>query len=72
MSAFLSPVLLMLTAAADGGSNTGGAVLKQFFSADKLHTLSKQINPILSSGTWHFGKDAAWQVLLTPPYHSFH
>lgn len=38
-------------AAADGGSNTGGAVLKQFFSTEQLQTLSKQIEPSVSSGS---------------------
>ncbi|KAL3145457.1 hypothetical protein ABBQ32_003285 [Trebouxia sp. C0010 RCD-2024] len=34
----------------DGGSNTGGAVLRQFFSTDQLQTLSKQIEASVSSG----------------------
>ena len=37
--------------AADGGSNTGGAVLKQFFSSNQLQTLSQQIEPHVSSGS---------------------
>lgn len=38
-------------AGADGGSNTGGAVLRQFFSTDQLQTLSKQIEASVSSGS---------------------
>lgn len=37
--------------AADGGSNTGGAVLKQFFPSNQLQTLSEQIEPGVSSGS---------------------
>ncbi len=34
---------------AGGASNTGGAVLKQFFSADQLAVLSQEINPSVPS-----------------------
>lgn len=40
--------------AADGGSNTGGAVLQQFFTSEQLRLLSEKINPQTSSGDCHF------------------
>lgn len=74
VSAYMLPHCLFVIAcglpggvtAADGGSNTGGAVLKQFFSADQLQLLSKQIDPAVSSGSSCFCKhDAAWCSLLS-------
>ena len=39
--------------AADGGSNTGGAVLQQFFNNEQLSLLSEKIDPQTSSGDCH-------------------
>ena len=35
---------------ADGGSNTGGAVLRQFFSDQQLTELMRRVDPSTSSG----------------------
>ncbi|DBA69471.1 hypothetical protein WJX79_006379 [Trebouxia sp. C0005] len=38
----------------DGGSNTGGAVLQQFFNSEQLSLLSEQIDPQTSSGLQYY------------------
>ena len=35
---------------ADGGSNTGGAVLQKFFDSEQLHLLSQEIDPQIPTG----------------------
>ena len=42
-----------MVCAADGGSNTGGAVLQQFFNNEQLSHLSEKIDPQTSSGACH-------------------
>ncbi len=59
-----------------GASNSGGAVLKQFFSSDELKILSKEINPKTSSGLNYYPlptigerfpiNDASKQTTLSP------
>jgi len=42
-----------MVCAADGGSNTGGAVLQQFFNNEQLSHLSEKIDPQTSPGACH-------------------
>lgn len=37
-----------------GGSNTGGAALKKYFSSDELHALSQKIDPETESGLKYY------------------